>query len=87
MPIGIVTFFSDIKGFGFIRPIEGGQPVFVHTSAVKAAGLDDLKADQYVTFHVRSNSVRPFAEGIRLETETHPTFLPNIASVASAHMF
>lgn len=39
MANGTVKWFNPDKGYGFIEPSEGGQDVFVHISAVQAAGL------------------------------------------------
>ena len=39
MQIGIVKFYNDQKGYGFIQPEDGTSDVFVHVSAVERAGL------------------------------------------------
>ena len=43
MTIGTVKFFNTSKGFGFIAPEGGGKDVFVHATAVEAAGLRSLQ--------------------------------------------
>ena len=52
MPTGTVKWFNPDKGFGFIQPEDGGRDVFVHVTAVQAAGLQDLAENQKVTFEV-----------------------------------
>src|ERR1700754_3306819 len=52
MAIGTVKFFNSAKGFGFIAPDGGGKDVFVHVSAVEAAGLRTLNEGQKVQFDV-----------------------------------
>ena len=52
MPVGTVKWFNVLKGYGFLRPEGGGEDVFVHISAVQAAGLKGLEAGQRVTFEV-----------------------------------
>jgi CspA family cold shock protein len=52
MATGTVKWFNSTKGFGFIAPDEGGADVFVHVSAVQAAGLTDLQDDQKVSFEI-----------------------------------
>ncbi len=47
---GIVKFFNQDKGFGFITPDGGAKDVFVHISALQAAGLQSLKEGQKVSF-------------------------------------
>ena len=47
---GVVKWFNDTKGFGFIAPETGGADVFVHISALQAAGIATLKDGQQVTF-------------------------------------
>lgn len=39
---GTVKFFNTEKGYGFIKPADGGRDIFVHISAVEAAGLTSL---------------------------------------------
>jgi CspA family cold shock protein len=47
---GTVKFFNTEKGFGFIKPDNGGPDVFVHISAVQASGLPGLSENQKVSF-------------------------------------
>jgi cold shock protein len=47
---GTVKFFNGAKGFGFITPDDGSKDVFVHASAVEAAGLRGLVDGEKVTF-------------------------------------
>jgi CspA family cold shock protein len=52
MAIGTVKWFNTTKGFGFIMPQDGGKDVFVHITAVQAAGLRGLDEGQKVSFEV-----------------------------------
>ncbi|MBV8165273.1 MAG: CspA family cold shock protein [Alphaproteobacteria bacterium] len=49
---GAVTWFSASKGFGFIKPADGTEDVFVHVSVVQRAGLDGLREGATVTCEV-----------------------------------
>jgi len=49
---GAVTWFSASKGFGFIKPDDGSEDVFVHVSVVQRAGLDGLREGATVTCEV-----------------------------------
>jgi CspA family cold shock protein len=55
MPTGTVKFFNADKGYGFIEPDGGGNDIFVHISAVQAAGMTTLFQDQRVTFEVETD--------------------------------
>ena len=52
MATGTVKWFNPTKGYGFIIPDEGGNDVFVHISAVEAAGLTGLTEGQKIKFDV-----------------------------------
>jgi CspA family cold shock protein len=49
---GTVKFFNGERGYGFIKPDDGGRDVFVHITAVERAGLKDLTEGQCITFEV-----------------------------------
>lgn len=50
MKSGVVKFYNDQKGYGFIAPEEGGTDVFVHATALERAGLSGLHEGQKVSF-------------------------------------
>ncbi|HEY8947348.1 MAG TPA: cold-shock protein [Rhizomicrobium sp.] len=56
MPIGTVKFFNTSKGFGFIAPEGGGKDVFVHATAVEAAGMRTLTENQKVSFDIQPDA-------------------------------
>ena len=51
MANGVVKWFNDAKGFGFITQ-EDGSDVFVHFSAIGGDGFRSLSEGQSVTFDV-----------------------------------
>ena len=55
MPIGTVKFFNDSKGYGFIRPEDGGDDAFVHITAVERAGMRTLQKDQRVSYELEQD--------------------------------
>ncbi len=52
MTIGVVKFFNETKGYGFIQPEDGSKDVFVHISAVERSGMTTLTEGQKVSFEV-----------------------------------
>jgi CspA family cold shock protein len=54
MATGTVKWFNDAKGFGFIKPDDGGEDLFAHFSAIKGEGFRTLKEGQKVSFEVTS---------------------------------
>ena len=66
MPSGTVKWFNTVKGFGFIQPDDGSKDVFVHVSAVDAAGLSGLSEGQKVEYElVPDNRGRSAAGNLR----------------------
>ena len=55
MATGTVKWFNPDKGFGFITPDEGGGDVFVHISAVEAAGMRGLNEGQKLSYEIQEN--------------------------------
>ena len=58
---GTVKWFDTTKGYGFIAPDNAKKDVFVHSSAVKAAGLDALYKNQKVEFDIEEKQGRTSA--------------------------
>ncbi len=55
MPSGTVKFFDPGKGYGFITNEAGGKDAYVHISAVEAAGMQTLDADQRVSYDLAND--------------------------------
>ena len=66
MTIGTVKFFNSGKGFGFVAPEGGGKDVFVHATAVEAAGMTVLSEGQRISFDTQSDAKG--AKAINLKT-------------------
>lgn len=66
MAIGTVKFFNTEKGYGFIKPDDGGNDSFVHISAVERAGMATLQADQRLSYDIEIDR-RGKAAAINLE--------------------
>jgi CspA family cold shock protein len=66
MTIGTVKFFNSSKGFGFISPEGGNKDVFVHASALEAAGIGSLSEGQKVSFDVQPDPKGSKAVNLKL---------------------
>ncbi len=66
MASGTVKWFNATKGFGFIMPQGGGQDVFVHITAVQAAGLNGLDENQKVSYDVVMERGKSAAANLKL---------------------
>ena len=63
MANGIVKWFSNSKGFGFIEQEEGAD-VFVHHSAINSTGFKSLNEGDQVTFDIEQGQKGPAAANV-----------------------
>jgi len=52
---GVVKFFNHSRGFGFITPEDGSKDVFVHVTALEAAGVPSVDEGDKVTFDIEDD--------------------------------
>ncbi|MEO1017198.1 MAG: cold-shock protein [Pseudomonadota bacterium] len=69
MKTGIVKWFNETKGYGFISPEDGTGDVFVHISAVERAGLSHLSEGQKVSFELEVDKKRGKSSAVNLKVE------------------
>ena len=63
---GTVKWFNKTKGYGFIKPNNSTQDVFIHISALKAAGIPDLDENQKIEYEIAEEKGKQSATNIKL---------------------
>ncbi len=66
MAIGTVKWYNPQKGFGFIAPEDGGKDVFVHATALEAAGLRGLDDGQQISFELQEERGKTSAAQLKV---------------------
>jgi len=61
---GIVKWFNDSKGFGFITPEDGSKDCFVHHTAIQGTGFKTLSEGDRVQFEVVQGEKGPAARNV-----------------------
>lgn len=65
MAVGTVKWFNPTKGYGFIQPEAGGPDVFVHISAVEAAGMGSLNEGQKISYELITSKGKTSAGNLK----------------------
>lgn len=63
---GIVKWFNEQKGYGFIQRDGGEKDLFVHFSAIQGNGFKTLKEGQKVRFEVEDSPKGPKAKNVEM---------------------
>jgi CspA family cold shock protein len=63
---GIVKWFDDAKGYGFITPDSGGRDVFVHYKGIAGRGHRTLEAGAAVEYDVQESDRGPMAVDVEV---------------------
>ena len=63
MADGVVKWFSEKKGYGFIEQ-EGGPDVFVHHTGISGSGFKTLNEGDQVTFEIEQGEKGPAAVNV-----------------------
>ncbi len=67
MATGTVKWFNSTKGYGFIKPDDGGGDIFVHISAVEKSGLQTLQDDQKIEYELHTDEQRGKTSAVDLK--------------------
>jgi len=64
---GTMKFYNSAKGFGFVQPEDGSKDVFVHATALEAAGIRALNEGDKISFVLEDDRRGPFQRPARIQ--------------------
>jgi CspA family cold shock protein len=67
---GTVKFFNSSKGYGFIKPDDGGKDVFVHVTAVERSGVGSLDEGMRLSFDTEPDKRGKGPKAINLQRDS-----------------
>lgn len=66
MANGTVKWYNSQKGFGFIEPEDGGKDVFLHVTALEAAGIRSVDEGQKISFELQEDRGKTSATDVKI---------------------
>ena len=66
MANGTVKWFNPKKGYGFVAPDEGDKDIFVHITAVQAAGINRLDEGQKISYEAEEKNGKVSAVNLQI---------------------
>lgn len=64
---GVVKFYNSQKGYGFIKPDDGGKDVFVHVTAVERSGIGEMNEGMKLSFETEPDKRGKGPKAVNLE--------------------
>ncbi|MBL8884834.1 MAG: cold-shock protein [Hyphomicrobium sp.] len=65
--VGTVKFYNTQKGYGFIKPDDGGNDIFVHVTAVERSGIGALVEGMRISFETEPDKRGKGPKAVNLE--------------------
>jgi cold shock protein len=65
---GTIKFYNSQKGYGFIKPDDGGKDVFVHVTAVERAGINNLDEGARISFETEPDKRSKGPKAVNLQS-------------------
>ena len=65
---GTVKFYNSQKGYGFIKPDDGGKDVFLHVTAVERAGINILDEGARISFETEPDKRGKGPKAVNLQS-------------------
>ena len=67
---GTIKFFNADKGYGFIKPDDGGRDIFVHITALEQAGLQSLNEGQRISYEIEPDKKGKGPKAVQLQLQS-----------------
>ena len=62
---GKIKWFNATRGYGFIKPDKGDRDIFIHISALKAIGIEDIEENQKIEYDIVEEKGKKSAGNIK----------------------